>query len=78
MPDSVDIDTVLLLMEHFLEVHRKETNELITRLTELAKGIGVERFIGETPDALVARVRKIAREGFPDEAPTNREGTLVK
>ena len=73
MPDSVDVDAVLLLMEHFLEVHHKQTDTLIERLTELAKGIGVEHFAGESPDALVERVRKIARGEFPDETPTNPE-----
>jgi hypothetical protein len=71
MPDSVDIDAVLLLMEHFLEVHHKQTDILIARLTDLARGIGVEHFVGESPDALVERVRKIARGEFPDETPTN-------
>jgi hypothetical protein len=78
MPDSVDVDAVLLLMEHHLELHHKRTDELLERLTELARGIGIERFIGESADALVDRVRKLARGEFPEEVPTNPEGPLVK
>jgi hypothetical protein len=78
MPDSVDVDAVLLLMEHHLEIHHKRTDELLERLTELARGIGIERFAGESAEALVERVRKLARGEFPDEAPTNPEGVPVK
>src|SRR5512135_2313415 len=77
MPDSVDIDAVLLLMEHFLELHRRQVQETAERLTSLASSVGIERKYGETLDQLVERVRKTAQKGFPEEEPpTARERSI--
>ena len=69
MSDTVDINTIVTLMEHFLEVHHKQTHEATERLTALARSVGVERHFGETLDSLVDRVRRLSHGDFSDEEP---------
>lgn len=79
MPDTVDIHAIVLLMEHFLEIHHKQLDESTERLTELARSVGVERNFGENLDSLVDRVKRLAHGDFTDEEPpTFRERSSVK
>ena len=71
-----NVDAVLLLMEHHLELFRKSEKDAEERLTTLAASVGVTRRLHEPLGELVDRVRRLSQGEFPaEEPPTNREGS---
>ncbi len=78
MPESIDIDAVLLLMEHFLEIHSQQARESTEKIVELARSIGLERGAGESLEGLVERARSLtSQDSYEEEPPTLREGRAV-
>ena len=66
---DVNLDSVLLLMEHYLQLLHSREAELTKKIEDLAAKVHVVRRNGETVDQLVERVRSMVRGDFPEEEP---------
>jgi len=72
-PDP-DLVSTIIVMEHILATSRKSQKKTEKKLEELALKHGILRQAGESPEDLIARMRDISRNGFPDEEiPTKKE-----